>query len=136
MTEIHQQVIRRGMLLDDEQILPATIKTISEKSNEFLIEMTIIEGKNRQVRRMCEELGYTVLELTRTKIGSYDILMMQNKIWKLLSSEDVNLLIGKDKKEKGARTNSRTNKTQSVPSVLPKGVATKKRKKKSYGRMR
>jgi pseudouridine synthase len=92
MKSEHQQIIRWGMMLDDEQLLPASLKILSEKQDECLIELTIIEGKNRQIRRMCELLGYNVLELERMKIGNYELSMMKNQTWKYLTQKEVALL--------------------------------------------
>ena len=113
MTEKHQQVIRNGMILDGEQLLPAEVKTIFSKQGERLVEMTIVEGKNRQIRNMCEELGYEVVELTRTKIGLYDISMLNDKTWKYLLSEEVEFLVSKRQQIKEVRTNYNVTKPQS-----------------------
>ena len=45
------------------------ILKIDEEKNISRVEITIHEGKNRQVRKMCETLGYSVLALHRSKIG-------------------------------------------------------------------
>ncbi|MBI5216217.1 MAG: rRNA pseudouridine synthase [Ignavibacteriae bacterium] len=132
MTEKHQQVIRKGMILDDEQLLPAEIKTISEKHGEFLIEMTIVEGKNRQIRRMCEELGYTVVELTRTKIGLYDISMLNNKTWKYLLSEEIEFLVSKKQQSREVRTNYNVTKPRNDYS----SITRKKQTSNNYAKHR
>jgi 23S rRNA pseudouridine2605 synthase len=60
---------RTGMMLEDgTQLLPARVKTVHEGSAGIVL--TIVEGKNRQVRRMVEERGYRVVSLERTGIGS------------------------------------------------------------------
>lgn len=57
-----------GMVLDDgTRLRPAAVAQRDGAGTE--IEVTIEEGKNRQVRRMCESLGYTVLRLHRVRIG-------------------------------------------------------------------
>jgi pseudouridine synthase len=57
--------LRQGMVLDGRQTKPLTVERVS--SNTIL--MTLTEGKNRQVRRMCEAVGCTVRGLTRVRIG-------------------------------------------------------------------
>jgi 23S rRNA pseudouridine2605 synthase len=56
------------VLNDGEVLKPAKVKL--DKSNQRLFSITIVEGKNRQIRRMCEELGYAVRRLCRLSIGS------------------------------------------------------------------
>lgn len=65
---IGQQAIdalRRGVQLDDGPTTPARVRRVSA----HVIELTISEGRNRQVRRMCEAVGHRALELQRTRFG-------------------------------------------------------------------
>jgi 23S rRNA pseudouridine2605 synthase len=58
-----------GMTLEDgTRLLPAVIHMNGKETSKF--EITIVEGKNRQIRRMCEQLCYKVLALSRLSIGS------------------------------------------------------------------
>ena len=60
-----------GVELDDEyKTLPARISKMYSENNFSRCEITIVEGKNRQVRRMFEAIGHPVLELKRIAIGS------------------------------------------------------------------
>jgi 23S rRNA pseudouridine2605 synthase len=62
------RALRRGVELDDGPTAPARVRRIGgPKSN--LIELTIHEGRKRQVRRMCEAVGHPVLALERTAFG-------------------------------------------------------------------
>jgi 23S rRNA pseudouridine2605 synthase len=64
----HQRIMEDGMLLrNGTRLKRAVIKKPGQRGGAFII--TIREGKNRQIRRMCEELGYAVLELKRVSIG-------------------------------------------------------------------
>jgi 23S rRNA pseudouridine2605 synthase len=64
-TEPELNVLRRGVELDDGPTLPARVRRISPR----VIELTIREGRNRQVRRMAEAVGNTVVELERIGFG-------------------------------------------------------------------
>ena len=57
--------LRGGVLLEDGMTAPARVSVVAPS----LLRMTIHEGRNRQVRRMCEEVGHPVLRLVRTRIG-------------------------------------------------------------------
>ena len=61
--------LRRGVELSDGETQPATVKRVRESSRCTFVEITIREGRNRQVRRMIEAVGSKVLKLVRTGIG-------------------------------------------------------------------
>ncbi len=67
-----------GVVLDDnEKTQPAIIKVIADEPGRTVMEMTIKEGKNRQIRRMCEAVGLGVVRLRRTAIGAVKLGMLQ-----------------------------------------------------------
>ncbi len=65
--------LRRGIELRDGPTRPATVTRIRESGSKTVFEITITEGRNRQVRRMVEALGAKVLKLVRTAIGPIGI---------------------------------------------------------------
>ncbi len=58
-----------GIRLSDGMTAPAKVRKMKLVESNSWIEITIHEGRNRQVRRMCEALGHPVMKLKRTKIG-------------------------------------------------------------------
>jgi 23S rRNA pseudouridine2605 synthase len=60
------RLLRTGVELDDGPTAPARVRRVAGSN---AIELTIHEGRNRQVRRMCEAVGHPVLELERTRFG-------------------------------------------------------------------
>lgn len=86
----HRTEIEGGMEIDGESLLPASIRYPNQR-DQTSFEMTIVEGKNRQVRRMCESLGYKVLDLERTKIGKYRLQNLKQGDWKILTKKEVAL---------------------------------------------
>jgi len=60
-----RQKLERGVQLDDGPTAPALVRHVRSKGSHTWFEMTIHEGRNRQVRRMCEVLGYDVSRLAR-----------------------------------------------------------------------
>jgi 23S rRNA pseudouridine2605 synthase len=60
--------LRNGVELEDGRTAPARVRRIGGRSAN-LIELTIHEGRNRQVRRMCQAIGHPVLELVRISFG-------------------------------------------------------------------
>jgi len=67
-------IISAGSAGDDERTLPAAVKVKrvlrGKRGPEALVEIVIREGRNRQVRNMCDAIGHPVVQLMRTKIGS------------------------------------------------------------------
>lgn len=65
--------MREGLLLEDGLTAPAEVVLKGRKEGNALLEITIREGRNRQVKRMCENIGHPVLKLKRTRIGPLDL---------------------------------------------------------------
>ncbi|MEB3160124.1 MAG: pseudouridine synthase, partial [Synechocystis sp.] len=60
---------RSGMELDGQKTLPATLEILEETRDQTHLLITLTEGRNRQIRRLAEELGFVVLKLNRRSIG-------------------------------------------------------------------
>lgn len=63
------QRLRQGVLLEDGVTAPARVRLLSREGNSSCIEIGIHEGRNRQVRRMAEAVGFPVAELIRVRFG-------------------------------------------------------------------
>lgn len=63
--------LQNGVMLDDGITLPAKVRSLSPHKFAIILR----EGRNRQIRRMCEALGYEVVTLQRTRVGSLSIPM-------------------------------------------------------------
>lgn len=67
-----------GVVLDDgSKTLPSIIRVVTDEAERTVMEITIREGKNRQIRRMCEAVDLTVIRLRRSTIGGVKLGMMQ-----------------------------------------------------------
>lgn len=67
--------LREGIEIEDYKTKPAKVKILKtdEEKNQSRLEITIHEGKNRQVRKMCEAVGHKVLALHRSKIAGIGV---------------------------------------------------------------
>jgi pseudouridine synthase len=84
--------MRKGIQLSDGPTRPAIVERIRDSAKYTFLEITITEGRNRQVRRMVEALGPKVLKLVRTRIGSVKIGDLEiGKFRQLLPEEIVDL---------------------------------------------
>ena len=64
---------REGVLLKGIKTRPAQIRVISQSSGETCLEIILKEGRNRQIRRIAQQLGYPVIQLHRTAIGPIEL---------------------------------------------------------------
>lgn len=87
--------LRKGVKIDDYTTKPAKVKILKtdDEKNISRLEITIHEGKNRQVRRMCESVGRKVLALHRSKIGNIGVKDIELGKWRYLKDYEVNRLI-------------------------------------------
>jgi len=99
ITNEEVQNLREGVVIDDDGTPYKTkeakvkiLKTDSEKDISRL-EIVIHEGKNRQVRKMCEAVGRKVLALHRTKIGDIGVKDLKIGTWRFLKSNEILHLI-------------------------------------------
>jgi 23S rRNA pseudouridine2605 synthase len=92
--------LRRGLELSDGPTRPALVKLLRDHAKYTHLELTIKEGRNRQVRRMVEALGSKVLKLVRTAIGPIRIGDLPIGKWRLLTAEEVMSLSGTTKVKK------------------------------------
>ena len=73
VTEAQLQRLSAPFLLDGYKTLPVAVKRLSADGAATLLSFELYEGRNRQIRRMCEEVGLTITQLTRVGIGNIDI---------------------------------------------------------------
>lgn len=70
VTEISLDIMRGGMILKEgEKLAPIEVSVLRSDPGGVWLEMTLLQGLNRQIRRMCRDLGLTVLKLIRVKQG-------------------------------------------------------------------
>jgi pseudouridine synthase len=83
------QQLRDGIELSDGPTRPAVVTRIRDSSKYTHFEITLTEGRNRQVRRMVEALGAKVLKLVRVKIGPIPIGTLPIGKWRMLTGSEV-----------------------------------------------
>ena len=78
------QRLRRGVELEDGVTAPAQASLLSP----HVLRLVIHEGRNRQVRRMCEAVGHPVKRLVRVRIGNFELAALPPGKWKTLSASE------------------------------------------------
>jgi 23S rRNA pseudouridine2605 synthase len=92
LTDEQLQQLRDGIELSDGLTRPARVRRVRDSEKYTHLEITLTEGRNRQVRRMIEALGATVLKLVRVKIGPIPIAGLQIGKWRSLTPGEVRAL--------------------------------------------
>ncbi|WP_017298309.1 pseudouridine synthase [Nodosilinea nodulosa] len=84
---------RQGICLDNRPTRPAQVQVITRSSNQTQVEVVLQEGRNRQIRRVAQALGYRVLDLHRTAIGSVRLGNLGAGAYRALSSAEIEALL-------------------------------------------
>lgn len=83
------------MDIDGYKIRPVGVHVVSVKNGNTNAIFTLHEGRNRQIRKMCEKCSLTVMRLTRIAIGSLKLGSLEKGKWRELTSAEIDYLYGK-----------------------------------------
>lgn len=86
------ELLSRPIVLDGKPIAPPLVKKLRESGDKATFEITIHEGRNRQIRRMCEAAGLTVARLCRVQEGSLRLGALAVGKWRHLTVQELNAL--------------------------------------------
>lgn len=92
--EADLRALREGVVIDDYRTLPAQVRVLSSDGKTTWLSMTIVEGRNRQIRRMLHVLGYRVERLVRVRIGPLWLGALQRGSYRHLTPTEVSKLKG------------------------------------------
>lgn len=84
--------LRDGIQLEDGMTQPAEVREVKLEPERTLLEITIHEGRNRQVRRMCEAVGHPVFRLKRIRLGALGLGELRPGEHRLLTSDEIEQL--------------------------------------------
>ena len=87
--------LQKGVVLEDGPTQPAVVTRVRDSAKYSFFEITIYEGRNRQVRRMVEAIGSRVLKLVRTGIGGLRIGDLPIGKHRELTAAEVKMLFGR-----------------------------------------
>lgn len=93
VTEEMLTAFTAGMEIDGRITAPADAHIIEKQDNRVVLEIVLYEGRNRQIRKMCETLGLEVARLKRTSIGSFKLGMLHPGKWRELTEDEVHKLM-------------------------------------------
>lgn len=93
VTEDMLTAFATGIEIDGRMTAPADAHVIEKQENRVVMEIVLYEGRNRQIRKMCEALGLEVARLKRTSVGSIKLGMLQPGKWRELNQDEVHKLM-------------------------------------------
>lgn len=90
VTEKKLKILRHGLMLDGRQLRPAYVSRMESHRLKFILR----EGRNRQIRRMCEMVELEVTDLIRVRIGPLKLDNLPEGRWRMLTAEERTALVG------------------------------------------
>ena len=81
-----------GMEIDGRMTAPTEVRVLDREENRVVLEVVLHEGRNRQIRKMCDALGLEVARLKRTAMGSVRLGMLRQGEYRELTAEEVQKL--------------------------------------------
>ena len=84
--------LNQPMVIDDYKIKPVKVTVIERKERHTILKFVLSEGRNRQIRKMCEQLELQILRLKRISVGDLTIGMLTPGKWKYMNYREINYL--------------------------------------------
>lgn len=84
--------LEQGVTIEGQKTAPAKVTIVEAQPNNTWIDITIHEGRNRQIRKMCEAVGYPVMRLIRTKFGPWELGDLPSGKYRALTETEVELI--------------------------------------------
>lgn len=86
--------LKEGVLIDDIPVKASRVKLkkVNPEANTSMVEITIHEGKNHQVKKMFEAVGYHVEKLTRKRVGIFDLKNLKSGEYRKLTPKEVQII--------------------------------------------
>ena len=92
ITDEQITVLTSSLMIDGRKTLPADVRVVSSEDDKSVLEIVLYEGRNRQIRRLCEEAGLEVVRLKRTAIGQLRLAGLKVGEYRSLTHDEVALL--------------------------------------------
>lgn len=94
--EINDEILfnlRNGIEIDGRKTAPCDVNVITEEPDRVVLEFILREGRNRQIRKMCEAVNLQVARLKRISVGSLKLGMLPQGKWRELTDNEVKKLL-------------------------------------------
>ena len=98
ITEDQLTAITTGVVIEGRMSMPASVRVIKSEQNRTVLEIVLEEGRNRQIRKMCEAVGLETARLKRIAIGPLKLGMLQPGKWRELKPDELRSISSYQKK--------------------------------------
>ena len=95
--------LRAGIMIEGRKTLPCDVFVIERKPDRTVLNFIIHEGRNRQIRKMCEAVNLEVLRLKRTEIAGVKLGMLPQGSWRPLNERELTRLMNISKSKEGEK---------------------------------
>ncbi|MBP3401574.1 MAG: rRNA pseudouridine synthase [Clostridia bacterium] len=92
VSEEQMDILTSPLVIDGYKIKPVEVTVSGEDESGTVLKMTLFEGRNRQIRKMCEQAGLTVKRLSRVSIGNLKLDGLPVGKWRYLEDSEVEYL--------------------------------------------
>ncbi len=92
ITEEQITVLTSSLMIDGRKTLPAEVRVVRNEEDKSVLEIVLYEGRNRQIRRLCEEAGLEVARLKRVSVGQLTLSGLKAGEYRSLTKDEVSLL--------------------------------------------
>jgi len=84
--------LEQPMIIDGYLIKPVQVRLISQSENKAVLQFSLTEGRNRQIRKMCEKCDLTILALKRTEFCGISLGSLKPGKWRYLTADEIGQL--------------------------------------------
>lgn len=92
ITDEQITVLTSSLMIDGRKTLPADVRVVSSEDDKSVLEIVLYEGRNRQIRRLCEEAGLETIRLKRLAVGQLKLAGLKVGEYRSLTHDEVALL--------------------------------------------
>lgn len=89
--------LRSPLVIDGYEIMPVEVMIVDESDTSTIMQMMLFEGRNRQIRKMCDIVGLNILRLKRVAIGSVELSDLPAGKWRYLTQKEIDHLVKENK---------------------------------------
>ncbi|MCH5354062.1 MAG: rRNA pseudouridine synthase [Acutalibacter sp.] len=135
VTEEQLARMELGIEIDGKMTAPAKARVLEQQSGRVVLEIILYEGRNREIRKMCETLGLEVARLKRIAIGPVRLGMLPQGKYRELTKEEIRGLLSEAKKEGSKKNHDRniTHAGQRTGKKTVKASGSSRGKRQSSG---
>ncbi len=85
--------LESGVVIDGERTMPCDVAVVTRDENRTVMRMVLYEGRNREIRKMCETVGLSVIRLKRVEIAGVKLGMLPQGSWRELNEKELHRLM-------------------------------------------